>query len=177
VLSPLRRSPSCSVSVPTSAEIESWQQRMFRKARCIWAFSIRAYRVSRSKVVVLGLAARGLARGRRLEWCQWHGRGASAIAGRLAVQLDARHNHVYQTAVLTCQAGTAPLHVEGGHMGPGLKRRTDAPVQGGAWACGACPGVSRVSRIFLDFGPTVLQILVDGRPARALPKCLRWQHG
>lgn len=72
-------------NVVSEDAVEQWEQRTFRHYGNYGFVRFSAYRVSRSRVAVLGLAARAQRDTRRLTWCRWHSVDGSVIEGTLSL--------------------------------------------------------------------------------------------
>lgn len=82
---------------------DNWQQRTFRRYGSYGFIKFSAYRVSKAKIAVLGLASLGNHDSRRLLWCEWHSSDGSVTKGVLEMlYMEEHHSFLYEVVVLNC---------------------------------------------------------------------------
>ncbi|CAI7867882.1 unnamed protein product, partial [Closterium sp. NIES-54] len=93
-----------------------WRQRSFRRYASYGFVKYSAYRVSPSRIAILGLSALALHGSHRLSLCEWHGVDGSVIPGALEmIYVGEHHNFLYETVVVNCLL-ESPVQSPGGYL-------------------------------------------------------------
>ncbi|CAI5467154.1 unnamed protein product [Closterium sp. Yama58-4] len=93
-----------------------WRQRSFRRYASYGFVKFSAYRVSPSRIAILGLSALALHGAHRLSFCEWHGVDGSVIPGVLEmIYVGEHHNFLYETVLVNCLL-ESPVQSPGGYL-------------------------------------------------------------
>ncbi|GJP51134.1 hypothetical protein CLOM_g10301, partial [Closterium sp. NIES-68] len=107
-----------------------WRQQSFHRAGAYGFIQYSAYRLSASRMAVVGLGALGLRAKRRVEGCWWHRLdGRTVIAGKLTqMVMEEHHNYLYELVVLQCEL-EEEVEETGGHLRIFLDRQVLYPYR------------------------------------------------